>query len=199
MISYTTRDNVFAIGNVLNASTAEQQVMDAIVVAISRQVDSWLNQVFAQQTYAAQVYRAQIDTDGVLQCWPACPTMQAPTAIEWKQAADVAWQDISTATIDIVESASGCQFRVLSPNLLGYRGNRMLLRLSFTGGWATLGDVPADFEYGVRRACWMEYKKRDQAEMGKTAIPELGVIVTPSAWPDDLKRVFSDYKRVVLI
>lgn len=173
--------------------------MDAIVVAVSRQLDNYLNQVFAFDTYSAKIYRAQIDPDGVLQCWPACPTMSAPTALAWKRASDVSWHDISGASVEVAESNSGCQLRVLNPNLGMYRGNRVQLRLSFTGGWATLDDVPEAFEYGCRRACWMEYKKRDQAEMGKTAIPELGVVITPGAWPADIKRVFENYKRVVLI
>jgi hypothetical protein len=199
VISYTTTANVFAIGDVQNPSAGETSVMDACVIAVSRQLDSWLNQVFAQQTYTAQIYRAQIDPDGLLQCWPACPTMQAPSAIAWKRGFDTTWTDISSATYEIEQSNSGCQFRVLLPNLLAYRGTRVQMRLTFTGGWADLNSVPADFEWGARRACWIEYKKRDQADMGKTAIPELGMVVTPGAWPEDIKRTFANYKRVVLI
>lgn len=199
MISYTTTALVFAMGDVQTASVAETTLMNAVVIAVSRQLDTWLSQVFAEQIYAAQVMRAQIDPDGVLQCWPACPVMSAPTALAWKRASDVAWNNISGASVEVAESNSGCQVRVLNPNLGIYRGSRLQMRLSFTGGWAALGDVPSDFEYGCRRLCWMEYKKRDQAEMGKTAIPELGVVITPGAWPADVKRVFESYRRVVLI
>lgn len=200
MISYTTTDNVFTMGNVLAPSAAERSLMDTLVVAVSRQIDTYLNQVFAQQTYTSQVYRAQIDTDGVLQCWPACPTMQAPTAIAWKRAFDTTWTDISSSAItEIDESSSGCQFRVLSPNLASYRGARVQLRLTFTGGWADLSAVPPDFEYAARRAVWIEYKKREQGDMGKTAIPDLGIVILPASWPADLKRMFATYQRVVLI
>lgn len=199
MISYTTTANVLAMLDSRAASTADSTLLDGIVVAMSRQIDQSYNQVFAQQTYTASVFRAQIDSDGVLQCWPACPVMSAPTVLAWKRAAETTWRDISGATTEIDQSSSGCQLRVLSPNLGCYRGERVQMRLTFVGGWATLGDVPADFELGARRACVIEYKKRDLADMGKTAIPELGVVVVPSAWPADLKRVFASYQRVVLI
>jgi len=187
------------MGNVLNPSADDTTLMGSIVSAVSRMLDNWLNQVFAQQTYTAEVYRAQIDTDGILQCWPACPTMAAPSAIAWKRAFDTSWNDISGATVEIDTSNSGSQFRVLNPNLLLYRGARVQLRLSFVGGWSSLGAVPPAFEWGARRAAWIEYKKRDQADMGRTAIPELGVVITPGEWPADLKRTFANYKRVVLI
>lgn len=199
MISYTTTANVLAMLDSKGASAPAAALLDGIVVAMSRQIDSSYNQIFAQQTYTALVLRSQIDSDGILQCWPACPVMSAPTALAWKRAGELAWHDISGASVEIYESTSGCQLRVMSPNLLCYRGLRVQMRLSFTGGWATLNDVPADFEIGTRRACVVEYKKRELADMGKTAIPELGVVVVPSAWPADLKRVFASYQRVVLI
>jgi hypothetical protein len=199
VISYTTTALVLSMLASVNAKPAEAALLDGIVAAVSRQIDQSYNQIFAGQTYTNTVLRAQIDPDGILQCWPACPTMSAPTAIAWKRASDVAWNDISGASIEVEQSNSGCQVRVLNPNLGLYRGARVQMRLTFTGGWATLGDVPSDFELGVRRACVIEYKKRDLADMGKTAIPALGVVTTPSAWPADLKRVFESYRRVVLI
>lgn len=197
MIDYTTADSVFAIGNAKNPSTQEQALMQDVVTAISRQVDIWLSQNFAAQTYTDLVMRyPQIDADGILQCWLPCPVASAPTAIAWKIAASPTWTDISSATVDLFASNSGCQLRIVSPNLIWARTYRVLMKVSFTGGWASLSEVPADFEYACRRLCWMEYKKRDQADQGKTAIPQLGVIVTPGAWPADVRRAFSGYKRV---
>lgn len=199
MISYTTTALVLSMIDSRNAKTAEAALLDGIVVAVSRQVDQAFGQVFAEQTYTNTVLRAQIDPDGILQCWPACPVMSAPSAVAWKRASEVTWHDITDASVEVYESTSGCQVRVMTPNLCAYRGARMQMRLSFTGGWVALGDVPADFELGVRRACVIEYKKRELPDMGKTAIPELGVVITPGAWPADLKRVFESYRRVVLI
>ncbi len=199
LIDYTTTASTFLMGNVLNPSADDTTLMGSIVTAVSRMLDNWLNQTFAYQAYTAQVLRAQIDPDGVLQCWPATPTISAPTALAWKRTFDANWNDISGATVETYASNSGSQVRVISPNLIAYRGNRVQMRLTYTGGWATLGAVPPEFEWGCRRACWIEYKKRDQADMGRTAIPELGVVITPGEWPADLKRDFANYKRVVLI
>lgn len=199
LIDYASSAAVLAMIGSTSPSTAESTLVGQIVAGVSRQIDNWLNQVFAQQSYTAQVLRAQIDPDGILQCWPAVPTMSAPTSVAWKRAFDVSWNDISSATVEIDQTNSGCQLRVLSPNLGLYRGNRVQMRLTYTGGWASLNDVPSAFELGARRACVIEYKKRDQADMGKTAIPELGVVITPSAWPADIKRIFESYRRVVLI
>lgn len=197
LISYTESSLVFALGNSKAPQATEAAVMDAIVIEVSRALDRWLNQIFAYQAYVDQTVRAQIDQDGILQCWPAVPTMSAPTAIAYRIGSEVDWNDISSATVDIIENTSGCQLRILRPNL-GYLrfGRQVRMKLSYTGGWASLADVPPEFEYGARRLCWMEYKKRDQGEQGKTAIPQMGIITTPQSWPADMKRAFSNYRRL---
>jgi hypothetical protein len=198
LIDYTSRDNVKAYGNTSTVTAGADALLDDLVTALSRQLDTYCCQVFAQQTYTSQVRKAAIDRDGLLLCWPAVPTMSTPTAAQWKPGNSMTWYDLNITTdgaVEVEEQRSGCVLRFLGNNLATYRAAaRIQVRLSYTGGWETLDDVPEDFEYLARRLVWWAFKKRD-APIDKTAMPQLGQLIIPSNWPADLREGFSPWKK----
>jgi hypothetical protein len=125
--------------------------------------------------------------------------MTAFTALAWKRTSDVAWNDAQRRRQRwrrAIEQQRRQAARAVA-QLLGYRGSRVQMRLSYTGGWAD-ANIPQDFAWYVQRLCWVEFKKRETAEVGKTAIPEMGIVIVPQAWPTDVKAGLSSYRRVVL-
>lgn len=196
---YTTSANVFAYLNSAGTATDpvnESAVMGQLVTGMSRALDVYCNQQFSQASYSAQQLRAVVDVEGALTCYPTVPTMSAPSAAAYRLGNSSSWVDLSTAQLDVEENSFGCVVRTLDQNFLAQRGGRLLMRLSYTGGWANLAAVPGDFEWAMRRLCGWAYKKRE-APIEKTAIPEMGVLIIPSSWPKDLRESFRSYVRQV--
>jgi hypothetical protein len=173
---------------------SDDTLLAEMISAYSRVVESELRVTFSGATYTNQVNRAQIDIDGLLTVFLAVPEATALTALSWKTGKSLTWIDLTAANAEIDNRGHGTVIRALGSDLSAYRGSRVQARLSYTGGWATLADVPADFEMLVRRLVWWAYKKRD-APMEKTAYPEVGVVVIPSAWPPDVLRGLGEYRR----
>lgn len=198
---YTTPTLVF--NYLSSAGTATDPVNEAaemarIVTSLSRSIDQYCNQVFYQQAYTAQVLRALIDSDGVLECWPKVPTMAAPTVADWRLARSLTWESVSVANLDVELNPFGCVVRVLNTNYLQWRGARAQMRLSYTGGWADLNAVPLDFQLAMDALCAWAYQRRT-ASSDKTAIPELGVLIIPGSWPPHIKQAFRPYVRQVVM
>lgn len=195
-IDYTTSQNVFDYGKVTSPSVTEQAVMAALVTATSRKIDDYCNMYFSSTAWTARVFPARVDVEGVLTAWLPSPTVTALTAADWRLGAQSTWTSIDSTLFDtetdIEPGLDGCVLRVLDQSYRVYRGRRLQMRVTYTGGWASLSDIPSSFEWAVRRACWWEYKKRD-APMEKTAMPQLGVVVVPQSWPPDLKEAFKPY------
>lgn len=192
-MDYTSTANVKTYGNV--TGSGDDALIDGLVTAYSAQVDAYCHQVFGQATYTDQVLPAHIDRDGVMKCYPAVPTMTTPTAFSWRYGRSSTYTTIEASKLDVEERPSGCLVRVLDADYRVYRGRRPFVKLSYTGGWANLAAVPADFEMAARRLVWWAYKLRE-APMGKTAMPGLGqVIIPPSGWPRDVREAFRPYVR----
>ncbi len=193
---YTSATNVFNYLNSAGTSTDpvnEASEMARLVTGMSRAVDQWCNQAFSLATYTNQLLRAVIDVDGVLTAYPAVPTMSTPTAAAWGSHTYTTIADLTT--IDVAEAPSGATVRVFG-SYGASRGQRLNLRLSYTGGWANLAAVPADFSWAMDALCAWAYQKRT-APIDRTAIPEFGVLYIPSNWPGHIKQMLSNYKRWV--
>lgn len=193
---YTTAANVFAYGQPNGSpSAAETPLMASLVTSISRTLDNFCNQTFYQVVQSQQVNRAQVDVDGILLAWPACPVVSSLTAADVKAASATSWNSIALTTgySELYATPSGAQIRFLG-NYLAYRGSRPQVRLSYTGGWANLAAVPADFEWATRILCWWEYKKRE-APISTMGNPSLGVVIVPADWPSHIKDKFRPYIR----
>jgi hypothetical protein len=196
-IDYTTSANVLAYGKSLGASAGEPELLTSLVTAVSRKVDEYCHQAFSAGTVAdARVY-ALIDASGVLLAYPPVPTVTSVTSASLRVGNTTTTTDLVAADFDIEDRTDGAILRLFGHDYRSVRSSRPpALVLSYTGGWTDLGDVPADFEWLVRRACWWEYKKRE-APMEKTAIPEMGMVIVPQSWPIDLIQGFAPYKRTV--
>ena len=196
---YTTAANVFAYGNSAGTATDpvnEATVMAGLITGMSRAIDQYCNQVFYTNAYTDEVLRAVVDVEGVLTCYPAVPTMSAPTAASYRRGASSSWVSLDTTLLDVEQNTFGCVVRTLDQTFLTLRGTRLQMRLTFTGGWANLAAVPSDFEWAMRALCWWAYQKRS-APIDATAIPEFGQLIIPSNWPGHIKQMFRNYLRQV--
>lgn len=194
-MDYTSRANVKSYGNV--AQTTDDMLIEGLVTAYSRQVDQYCQQQFGSATYADQVLGALVAADGVLTCWPAVPTISAITAAAYRAGNSASWIALTASELDTEEHTFGCTVRLLGRDMRSIRGGRLRVQLSYSGGWANLAAVPADFEWAMRRLCWWAYKLRE-APISKTAMPEFGsIVIPPSGWPKDIRDAFSVYIRQV--
>lgn len=189
---YTTVSRVVAYGSV--ESVADDVLLNQLIEAYSRQIDRYCAVNFGQATYVSQERTGHVDRDGVLFCYAPVPTMTTPTAFEWRYGR-IKYTAVSPSFLDVEERRNGCVVRVLGSDYVAYRGQRIKVRMSYTGGWADLDAVPGDFEMLARRLIWWAYKLRE-APIGMTAIPSLGqLVIPPSGWPGDVRDGLRDYVR----
>lgn len=194
-MDYTTVDLVKLYGNL--TQSGDDPLLANLITGYSAQADEFCHQVFGQATYTNRVLTAVIDRDGVLMCYPPVPTMSSPTVFSWRYGSRSTWTDVTLSLLDVETRDSGCVVRVLDSDYGIYRGQRVQVKLSFTGGYADVNSLPADFELAFRRLVWWGYKLRE-APLGKTAIPALGeIVIPPSNWPRDIREALRPYVRQV--
>lgn len=196
---YTMPAAVFAYGNSAGIATDpvdESAVMAELVTGYSRAIDQYCNQAFSADAYTNQELRAVVDVEGVMTCYPKVPVMSTPSAASYRRGSSSSWVDLSASALDVEENTFGCVVRTLDQDFSGQRGQRLLMRLSYTGGYADLAALPSDFEWAMRALCWWAYQKRS-APADKTAIPEMGIVIVPSNWPPHIKGMFKPYVRQV--
>lgn len=190
---YTTVALVVAYGGV--ESVADDALLTSLIEAYSRQIDRYCGVEFGPATYANQERPGHVDRDGVLFCYAPAPTMTTPTAFEWRYGRFSQYMAVSPSSLDVEERRNGCVVRVLDGDYGAYRGQRIKVRMSYSGGWADQAAVPADFEMAARRLVWWAYKLRE-APIGVTAMPSLGQLsIPPSGWPRDVRDALADYVR----
>ena len=192
-MDYTSVPLVKDYGN--TDGTANDDVLTDLVTGYSDQVDTYCRQNFSQATYTDWIGRGTVDRDGVLMVYPPVPTLSTPTAAAHRYGPLATWTDITLSLLDVEPNNHGSIVRVLGSDFGIYRNQRLQVRLTFSGGWADLDAVPADFELAVRRLVWWGYKLRE-APMNKTAMPALGqVVIPPSGWPKDIADALKPYRR----
>ncbi|MBK9711560.1 MAG: hypothetical protein IPO81_09590 [Kouleothrix sp.] len=192
--NYTTVDALKKYVDTLG--TADDELLADVVTGVSRAVDRWCGQAFVLATYTDQVLTAQIDVDGVLTCWPAVPTMGVPSAASYRVRPAQTWIALDVANLDVEAAPSGCVVRCLSPNIAGYRGRALQMRLSYIGGYASRDALPSDFVWAVRQACAAEYKAREAAGGADVSTaPDGSVITPPQDWPRRVTRALGRYVR----
>lgn len=196
---YTTPANVFAYLN--SAGTGNDPInetaeMQRLVTGMSRAVDQWCNQAFSITSYSAQELRAVVDVEGTLTCYPPVPTMSAPTLADYRQARSSSWVSLGTALIDVEENTFGCVVRTLDQNFSQWRGARLHMRLTYTGGYANLAALPSDLSWAMDALCGWAYQKRS-GPIDATAAPAFGQLFLPSNWPGHIKTMLSNYRRWV--
>jgi hypothetical protein len=195
---YTTPANVFAYLGSAGTGTDpinEADEMQRLITGMSRAVDQYCNQMFSAATYTDQDLRALIDAEGALTCYPKVPVISAISAASYRRGSSSAGIDLSAAALDIEQNTFGCVVRA-SQGFADLRGQRLLMRLSYTGGYADLAALPADFVWAMDALCGWSYQKRS-APIDRTAIPEFGMIIPSNNWPSHIKQMFKNYIRQV--
>lgn len=194
---YTTAPAVFAYGGSAGLSTDpvdEASVMAETVTAVSRAIDLICNQEFSRETYTARRLRAKVDKDGVLICYPPAPLLTAASSLEYRAGNAATWNAVG-GTLDWEDRTEGAIVRALGVSYLALRGQRVEVRLTYTGGYADAASLPDDLQWAARAAAWYEFQRRS-APLDKTAIPAAGVVVIPGDWPPHILNRLSKHRKV---
>lgn len=195
---YCTVPEVFAYGGSAGAATSpinEAAMMAEVITATSRAVDSACHQNFSRETYTQQRLRATIDADGVLTCYPPVPLIVGITELRYRIGAALDWQTSDLSAVDTDDRPHGSTVRLLNAGLLAVRQQRVVVQLSYTGGYADRAAMPEDLRWATRAACWYEYQRRT-APMDKTAMPSMGIVVIPGDWPKHITSKLADHTKV---
>jgi hypothetical protein len=193
---YTTVQEVKAY--VDSQGTTDDSLLPDLVTGVSRAIDRVCHQVFYAQTLVDDTSaRALIDRDGILICFPATPLISSLSAAAYRIAPNTSWQAIDVSTADIENAPSGATLRFPSTALGGFRDRRVQLKLSMACGYASRDVMPDDLVWYARLAAAAEYAKRAAAGGDATAMPALGVVVTPRDWPPNVRRGLSFFTRHV--
>ena len=194
-MNYTTLDLIKSYGGNVTGIVDDTLIQDTLIPGYSAQVDEYCHQYFGAATYADQVLPAHIDRDGVMVCYPPVPTLTAPTAVAWRYGRLSSWVDIDASMADVEPRQAGAIVRILDRDYGEYRGRRVQMRLSYSGGYADTDSLPRDFLTACTRLVWWAYKLRE-APLSKTAMPGLGqVVIPPSGWPGDVRDALRPYVR----
>lgn len=194
-IDYTTVEDVFAYGRVLNPTESETAVMEQVITAVSRKADKTCVQQFSHTTYTNRIFTPRIDVSGTLIIYLPTPTITTLTSVTMRAGNIPLTQPInfiqSGVQYDIVENAFGSKVLIYGYPMNPYRETILRAYVSYTGGWLTLLEVPEDFQWAIQQWAWFVYKRRE-APLERTAIPELGIITVPGTIPvevtDTLRR-----------
>ena len=196
---YCTTAEAFTYGNSAGNATDpvnERAAMAFIVTAVSRAIDNRCQQSFSTTTYVDHRLNGTIDRDGVLSVHPPAPILSTPSAASWRFGAATTWNPLTLTDVDVVENSHGAVVRFLGNDLLDWRFGRISVRMSYVGGYADRAAMPADLKLAAQAASWYEYTRRS-APQDKTAIPEMGVVITPGQWPANILRILDDYMKMV--
>lgn len=196
---YTTPTEAFDYGNSAGTATDpvnEAGVMARCVTGVSRAIDAWCHQAFSAETYTDAKLTGVVDRDGVLNVYPSVPVMSAPTAAAYRYGASSVWLSLDLANLDIIEASHGCTVRFLGQDFTALRFHRIQVQMSYSGGYADLTALPSDLRWYATALSWLTYQRRT-APMDRTAIPELGVVINPGAWPVDIRQGLRRYMKVV--
>jgi hypothetical protein len=196
----TSLVNIKAYGDVLK--TSDDAVITGLIPALSKAVENYCDQSFGAATLTqlgtGQSFNAVIDRDGLLTFYPPYNPVNAVTALQYRTRGLAGWQALDPTQLDIENLDCGPVVRLYGYTSLFQRiramGGRVQVQANFMAGYADLDALPADLEFAVRRLVWWAYKKRSAAEE-KTAIPEMGVLVIPNAWPPDVAKLLVPYMR----
>ena len=192
-MDYTTATSVFTYGDVEVPSASQTAVMNKIVTAVSRRIDKICQMKFGLASYTNRLVPARVTLDGVLTLYINASTMSTPTAVGLRVGNLAQLLPVNLDNVAIEENPFGCK-------VLFYGQDFGLERLAYSikayatysAGWATLADVPPEFEQAATQLAWFVYKQR-AAPMNSTAVPELGIITLPASIQPDILDVLKRY------
>ena len=195
-IDYTSATAVFAYGNVLSPTAGETAVMSNIVTAVSRKADQICTQNFSYQVYTNVILTPRIDVEQTFILFLPCVKVTQLDAITLRIGNNPVTQSIQFASsgyqYDIINNDFGARVYIYGLALGGIRENILRSYVSWRGGWAAQNEIPADFEFAIKRWAWFSYKQRE-APFDRTAIPEMGIVTLPGTTPADVTEIMNRY------
>lgn len=197
---YCTAAEAFDYGGSAGTSTDpvdEGAFMSTLVTQVSRAIDRRCLMTFYAETFTDLRLRGKIDRDGVLTFAVYSPTATL-AGLSYQIGASLTWEAADLSGCDIEEHPHGTIVRWLNAGLLDYRGQRISVKASYTGGWASRSAMPDDLRLAAQGAAWYEFQRRF-APQDKTANPSLGIVVIPGDWPPNVQRALAYYTRKVAV
>lgn len=191
-MDYTTLGKIKQWSDIL--ASKDDKLIAGLITACSAMVDEHCRQGFGRRTLASQPCVGAVDVHGRLSVWVPAPSVASVTALTFRHPARSGVAEVPASDLWWDDQACGAVIRTDSVGWGSYREGRLSCRLSAVVGWEE-AEIPADFELQIRKLVFWAYKRRETAAE-KTAIPELGVVIIPQAWPPDIKDGLKDYVRV---
>lgn len=192
-MDYTTTADVFAYGDVQAPSVNQTAVMNKFVTAVSRKVDKICTMNFSYGSFTNKLTPVRVTNDGVLTLYANSPTMTTVSAINLRAGNNPNLLPVALDNMEVLSYNYGTKISIYGLDYMQFRELRTFRAyMTYAGGWATLADVPDDFQYAIQRFTWFSYQQRS-APMQTTAVPELGMITLPAAVPPDVMDVLKRY------
>lgn len=191
-MNYTTLPNLKQWSDL--GAVRDDGLIEGLITACSRMVDQHCQQGFGRRTLDSEACAGAVDAYGRLSVWVPAPSVVEVTGLTFRSPARPGVVTVPAADLWWDDQPCGVVLRTDSLSWGHYRGGRLSCRLSGVVGWLE-SEIPADFELQVRKLVFWAYKRRETAAE-KTAIPDLGVVIIPQAWPPDIKDGLKDYVRV---
>ncbi len=194
-MDYTNLKNLKDYGNI-SAST-DDPIISNLVTAYSAAIDNFCNQNLGFATFTNHILNGFIDKDGILTVFIKSPSVASIASASYRMMRSaqnaLTALDVTSNYLDIEPHSHGTIVRFLSVALYQFKLARLRVLMTYSGGY-TAATLPPDLELACRRLVWWGYKKRE-APMEKTAIPELGQVIIPSAsWPSDIVTILRNYR-----
>lgn len=189
---YTTLPKIKQWSDLL--ASKDDGLIEGLITACSAMVDEHCRQGFRRRTLVSEPCVGAVDAHGRLSIWAPAPAVVSVSSLTFRHPARSGVVEVPVSDLWWDDQACGAVIRTDSVRWGAYREGRLACRLSAVVGWAE-AEIPADFELQVRKLVVWAYKRRETAAE-KTAIPELGVVIIPQAWPPDIKDGLKDYVRV---
>lgn len=201
---YCAPADVKAYGSIDNVDTGDDAYISKIIIAVQNKIDADCNWSFHDETRTNEERFApdvKIDNDGLLHVRvDKCP-VYAVVSVAYRFRPTDAWTAIDSSLVEffptpatVPHPRADSNLILCYVNLLARRNDRIRVKLTYSGGFATT-DPPGTLNLLATRMTWWKYKQR-AASFDKIAMPEVGQVVIPSALPPDLKQDLEKWKRV---
>lgn len=191
-MGYTTLAKIKQWSDIL--ASKDDRLIEGLITACSASVDEHCRQRFGRRTLSNESCVGAVDAYGRLSVWVPAPSVASVSSLTFRSPARQGVTVVPASDLWWDDQPQGVVLRTDSLSWGAYRDGRLSCRLSGEAGWLE-SEIPADFELQVRKLVFWAYKRRETAAE-KTAIPELGVVIIPQAWPPDIKDGLKDYVRV---
>lgn len=200
---YTTLADVKSYGTMSNPDPIDDNEVVRAIRAVQNTIDQ-LGWSFHDETRTNEERAGQevkIDNEGYLQIRvDKCP-VYAVAAVAYRSRPTETWNTVDSTLIEFTPTPVNTPYPRADSNLIlcyvnlrSRRNDRVRVRLTYSGGFASPTPPPA-LNLLATRMAWWRYKQR-AASFDKIAMPEVGQVIVPSALPPDIRLDLEKWKRV---